>query len=170
MLWQGTFAIHDFKVKVVMTGDPTRLSGDALVNYLISSGQDTIWSLKNCTRNYPRPELISLISQFGDDQADWLVDAMLGTGARGELRAPIDRVTELANNLPIKRLAIDIPSGLDCDAGTPGNPTFKADLTLTLVAMKAGFLNSESVEYLGTTEVIDIGIPLEVLNRAQAVD
>ena len=60
-------------------------------------------------------------------------------------------------------MAIDLPSGLDCDTGLPidaDNPnTVHADFTATFVARKLGFENSASKAFTGDVRVIDIGVP-----------
>src|SRR4051812_17870828 len=57
----------------------------------------------------------------------WLIDALLGTGAAGEPRPPFDAVIDWMNSHPTKKLAVDVPSGLDCDTGQPANHTVRAD-------------------------------------------
>jgi len=55
------------------------------------------------------------------------------------------------------RLAVDLPSGLDCDTGEPAEPTIRADHTCTFVATKIGFGNPKAAPYLGQVHVLDIG-------------
>jgi len=62
-------------------------------------------------------------------------------------------------------LAIDVPSGLDCDTGEPAGPTFRADHTCTFVATKIGFANTHAAEYLGQVHVIDIGAPRRLIEQ-----
>ena len=73
---------------------------------------------------------------------DWIVDALLGTGARGEPRPPLDAVIDQLNAAAAKRLAVDLPSGLDCDTGKAARHTIRAAETCTFVAMKRGFVTS----------------------------
>jgi NAD(P)H-hydrate epimerase len=56
-------------------------------------------------------------------------------------------------------LAIDIPSGLDCDTGIPLGACIRADRTITFVAEKIGFAQPSAAEYLGQVTVGDIGCP-----------
>jgi NAD(P)H-hydrate epimerase len=56
-------------------------------------------------------------------------------------------------------LAVDIPSGLDCDTGQPLGPTVRADHTATFVALKKGFADPAAREWLGQVHVVDIGAP-----------
>ena len=60
-------------------------------------------------------------------------------------------------------VAIDVPSGLDCDTGAPSNATIRADLTITFVAAKTGLTMEGAAPYVGRVEVADIGVPRELL-------
>jgi NAD(P)H-hydrate epimerase len=63
------------------------------------------------------------------------------------------------NRQKARKLAVDLPSGLDCDTGLPAEPTFRADHTCTFVARKIGFGNPAAAAFLGTVHVLDIGAP-----------
>lgn len=97
--------------------------------------------------------------------ADWIVDALLGTGAVGNPRPRIAALIDGLNAHRAKKLAVDLPSGLDCDTGIPGIPTFRADHTCTFVAPKVGFANPAAKEFLGTVSVHDIGVPRKLLEE-----
>lgn len=91
--------------------------------------------------------------------ADWVVDAMLGTGASGAPRSPLDTVIDVLNRSAAKKLAIDVSSGLDCDTGEVATVAFRADHTCTFVAPKPGLVVAGSKEYVGELHVADIGAP-----------
>jgi NAD(P)H-hydrate epimerase len=94
------------------------------------------------------------------DGADVLVDALLGTGFRGEVRPPLDAVIAAANAAAVgARLAVDLPSGLDCDSGEPAGTTFRADVTVTFVARKRGFDRPSAADWTGRVVVAGIGVP-----------
>jgi NAD(P)H-hydrate epimerase len=96
-------------------------------------------------------------------QADWIVDALLGTGTRGSVREPYLSAIESINATPARVLAVDLPSGLDCDTGEPLGVVIRADHTATFVARKIGF-EAEGVEkFTGTVHVVDIGVPRALL-------
>ena len=65
-------------------------------------------------------------------------------------------------------MAIDLPSGLDCDTGQVARATFRAAHTCTLVAQKTGFQVPSAKPLLGTVHVLDIGTPREVLDAVLA--
>jgi NAD(P)H-hydrate epimerase len=94
-------------------------------------------------------------------KADVIVDALLGTGFHGEMHPHLASIVRLCNALGKKIVAVDVPSGLDCDTGQAADPTIRADLTVTFVAWKKGFLTLEAQPYLGRVVVASIGTPPE---------
>jgi NAD(P)H-hydrate epimerase len=72
----------------------------------------------------------------------------------------IDAINE--SKKPI--LAVDIPSGLDCDTGDALGIAVRATLTATFVAEKVGFEQPSAAEYLGVVHVLDIGAPRKLLD------
>jgi NAD(P)H-hydrate epimerase len=97
------------------------------------------------------------LRQFATD--GWVVDALFGTGLSKPLAEPHDWLVQVVNDSGLPVLAVDIPSGLDCDTGEPLGPTVKAMHTATFVAPKRGFLNPSSKAWTGEVHVIDIGAP-----------
>jgi len=89
------------------------------------------------------------------DSSDVLIDAILGTGVKGAIRAPEATAIDLINSAKAFVLAADVPSGLDPDTGE-AETTVRANLTVTFHRAKKGLLNSDSV---GELVVADIGIP-----------
>jgi NAD(P)H-hydrate epimerase len=151
--------LHNAHVEVViyLTVDPTRLTGDARVNYEI------VRRMNLPIRPLTTPE------QLGDavevlGRSHVIVDAILGTGFSGQVRPPLDAVIARINGLKgPKVVAVDLPSGLDCDTGSPSNATISADLTVTFVAPKAGFTQPAASPYVGRVVVVDIGVPRELV-------
>ena len=157
--------IHGARARIVLLCSPDELGGDARQNFEILNHTNVkIVDLSSSTDIRSELEIHAL-------DAAWLVDAMLGTGASGELREPFRTAIDWMNRQPAKRLAIDVPSGLDCDSGLPAEHTIAADHTCTFVAAKAGFSTPEAAHYLGQVHVVSIGIPprliLEVAGRSR---
>jgi len=97
-----------------------------------------------------------------------LVDALLGTGFSGALRPHMAELIAACNALRQsgrRTVAVDLPSGLDCDSGQPSQPTIEADVTVTFVAAKPGFLQPAAQPYLGRVRVAGIGTPPELLRE-----
>jgi NAD(P)H-hydrate epimerase len=98
-------------------------------------------------------------------QECWIVDALFGTGLNRALISPYDELISIVNSSPNPVLAIDIPSGLDCDTGEPFGPTVRARETATFVAHKRGFHNPESRKRTGEIHVLDIGAPRALVDE-----
>ena len=149
-------------VRVLLFGRPEDLTSDAAVNFqvLTRSGMNVeVYPGESPDLDRVRDELAS---------AEWIVDALFGTGLRGPLRAPFDAVVGLINESTARVLAVDIPSGLDGDTGRPLGPTVRAQHTGTFLAVKAGFVQPESHEWTGEVHLIDIGLPRRYLSLSSA--
>lgn len=104
-----------------------------------------------------------------------VVDAMFGTGLTSAPRSPYDCAIRWINDKrvaladSVAALAVDVPSGLDCDSGTPldgsSETVVRADVTVTLAGLKRGFLTEHASAYTGRTMAADIGAPRELLER-----
>ncbi len=155
------------KVALVETAEPERLSADARVfrRVCVALGIERV-ALDGETA------WIALAPRFRA-AAVW-VDALLGTGARGEPRAPLDRWIERLNAIHTERrggagsiwVALDLPSGLDADSGEPARATVRANHTLTFAAPKLGFLAPSAAQCTGDVEVLGIGTPESLVWRA----
>jgi NAD(P)H-hydrate epimerase len=114
----------------------------------------------------------------GDWQDAWLdphrprvlIDALMGTGARGPARphfADLIRHCNRLRRLPhTLTLALDVPSGFDVDTGETSDPTIEADLTLTFCTMKLGFTRPGCDRHTGRVEVISIGLPEQAIRAS----
>jgi NAD(P)H-hydrate epimerase len=142
-------------VRVLMFSAPEKLAGDALVNYCVLTGGGVPVEV------VADPSEADLARQMS--AADWIVDALFGSGQRGPLRQPFDRVVRATNASGTRVLAVDLPSGLDCDTGLPNDPTVRATHTATIAAPKKGFAEPAAAEWVGTVHVIDMGVPRRLL-------
>lgn len=93
-----------------------------------------------------------------DYGAALVVDAVFGIGFRGELPGNVRAVFTKANAAPGLRVALDLPSGLDCDTGEASPDSFRAGLTLTFGAAKPGMLTAGGRALCGETLILDIGL------------
>ncbi len=88
-----------------------------------------------------------------------IVDAIFVTGLQGQLRANYRGLIEAINRQGKPVLAVDIPSGLDCDTGESLGAAIVANQTVTFVAVKKGFAeNLDSARYTGEVYVASIGV------------
>lgn len=150
--------IRRVDVRVLLFADPTELTGDAQTNYKILAKTDVSIDIMAS-----HPDMARLAKQTRG--ADWIVDALLGTGARGEPRPPLADVIDWINDQPTPCLAVDLPSGLDCDTGAAARRTVRADHTCTFVAAKPGFYVAGAEQYTGTVHVLDIGAPRKLVDE-----
>ena len=97
--------------------------------------------------------------------ADVLLDGVLGTGTKLPLKKEVAELLSEVNDIldgldegPVV-VAVDCPSGVDCDTGEVADETLAADLTITMAAVKQGLLKLPAFEYVGDLEVVDIGLP-----------
>ncbi len=166
--------IRGYASRVLLLGPPAELRGDAATNFAIlqKTGVPSIHvgeSLRDSQNRVSesRDHVLRELDRLAHDSA-WLVDALLGTGARGEPRPPFDMAIDWMNAHSAKKLAVDLPSGLDCDTGQSAVHTVHADHTCTFATMKIGFTKTAAKEYTGTVHVCDIGVPPRLLSDVEA--
>ena len=102
------------------------------------------------------------------ETADVLLDGVLGTGVKLPLKKDVAELLEEVNEIldaldehPLV-IAVDCPSGVDCDTGEVAEETIPADLTVTMAAVKQGLLKMPAFEYAGNLEVVDIGLSADL--------
>lgn len=160
------------KVVVYNASDPSRLEGDAAVNYGICLRMGM--KLMRCDDAH------SLAEQSPHwKAADLLIDALMGTGfdaSRG-LKSHAAAVIDAINAASEARqqggegplvLAVDLPSGLDCDKGVVAASVVRADVTVTFVAPKLGFAGDGVAELTGQVFVVGIGVPSGLVDEVCA--
>ena len=140
----------------VICGDPAKIKGDALINYRILKKI----GLKTEYLNPAENDVAGVEKKVKSLTAnsDVIVDALFGTGLSGALRNGYDILVNTINNLGKTVIAVDIPSGLDCDTGLAQGVAIKAESTVTFVAAKKGFANPAAEEYTGQIYIASIGI------------
>jgi NAD(P)H-hydrate epimerase len=97
-------------------------------------------------------------------RADVILDAMLGTGATGELREPIATAARLINASKAYKVAVDLPTGVDALTGEVARDAVKCDLTVTFHDAKPGLKLAK--KFTGQVVVAPIGIPREAETTA----
>lgn len=141
-----------WQVRVVLTCQQDKLKGDALINYRIVEHT-----------SIPIEQLAS-----GSEVIQWsdlIVDALLGTGFTGQVREPLSDMIEQLNRCGKPIVAVDVPSGLDCDTGQPADATIRAEFTITFVAVKTGLAQLSARPYVGQVVVADIGVPSQLIRQ-----
>jgi NAD(P)H-hydrate epimerase len=172
--------IRGHTCRVLLLSPPDELRGDAATNFnilqktnvpIIEVGAASRAAPSGQTNTGP-PRLGGPTSQLDHHAKDaaWLIDALLGTGAIGDPRPPFDTAIDWMNAHPAKKLAVDVPSGLDCDTGQPAAHTVRADHTYTFAGMKAGFMQSVAKPFIGNVHVCDIGVPPQLIRDIIEID
>jgi NAD(P)H-hydrate epimerase len=92
-------------------------------------------------------------------RADVVVDALLGTGAKGAPAGLTKRMIELINASGRPVIALDVPSGTSADAEAPPGPAIRATLTVTFAGLKRGLLMGPGADLTGQVRVVSIGVP-----------
>ncbi len=141
-------------VTVVICGDRSKIKGDAKTNL------DILERLGQPIHNLDldRRDIAGQVQDFAG-RTDMIVDALFGTGLSGQLDSRYRQLIEGVNSQRRPIVAVDIPSGLDCDTGQPLGAAIRATYTVTFVAVKKGFtLPGSASDYTGEIFVASIGV------------
>tara|TARA_R110002073_G_scaffold71410_6_gene175406 strand:+ start:4991 stop:6556 length:1566 start_codon:yes stop_codon:yes gene_type:complete len=159
----GILAEKGIATDVILVGDVAKLSADgrAALKFCKQSGAKILDSDQGCTT------------------ATVIVDALLGTGFKGGLRAAYKSTIDSINSSDIPVLAVDVPSGLDVDTGAVPEVAVIADLTVTFIAYKRGLFTGQGVDVTGklkfaalgaTPKPVPPGEQVRVLNLAKLLE
>lgn len=143
-------------VKLLFVNDPEEYVGDAQTNYRIISQMGI-----PCERFDPaRPvEVRNLVAD-----GTILIDALLGTGAKGPLRTPVAELINSLRPLHISVVAIDLPTGLNADTGHFETQPLRCDYTLTFQLPKVCHFVTPAAGFCGKIVLIDLGVYPEVIH------
>ena len=142
------------------------LRGVAAITFLVAdedkltldaAGNLNILRQLNCAVEGVEPSQLGALAQRLAG-FDLIVDAIGGTGISGPLRAETAAAVQAVNDARRPVVAVDIPTGLDCDTGDAPGPVVRADVTVTFVAAKVGFDLPQAKAFLGRVIVADIGV------------
>lgn len=151
--------VAGWDVKVILVCDPSNIRGDAEVfmNVYLRLGGKMIVCLND-------DDVSKNINEITEKET--CVDALLGTGTKGEvtglLRTAIENTSRLDNII-----SVDLPSGMNADTGEICGVCVRARKTVTFQYPKIGFRNPRAKEYLGELIIADIGIPPVCADDAQ---
>ncbi|MCD6176084.1 MAG: NAD(P)H-hydrate epimerase [Planctomycetes bacterium] len=149
-------------VRIILCGDSGKIKGDAKINFDICRNMNLPIAAVDTESDTLCKDIENAVGESG-----LLVDAILGTGMQGQLKEPFALLISGINlhNLPI--VAVDIPSGLDCDTGQLLPVSIEAAVTVTFVALKKGFVaNPDSRKATGRVFVADIGMTSKTKGNA----
>ncbi len=133
-------------VTVVYVSDPDKLSGDARLAYEFARREGVIMQPLEESQGF----------------AGVVVDAMLGTGLKGAVKAPYDFAIGKLNGSGLPVLSVDMPSGLCADTGQALGCAVKADVTVTFIGLKQGLLTGRGPALTGDLLFAGLDVPDEV--------
>jgi len=145
------FVNAGYKTRVIYLGKKNEMTADAGMNFSV---------LKKIQKSHPQLSIekyTSLKSLASLNHYDLICDALLGSGAKGNLREPYLKIVKKVNKLEKFKVAIDIPTGLDVDTGY-GEVIFRADTTITLGEYKRGLFFNDGYANAGKIFKGSIGI------------
>ena len=147
------------KVKVCLLGEKKSLQGDPLTysNVLTAMGVE-ILEIRG-ERDWDK---VRIAVTF----ADCIIDALTGTGYKGEVSANLALAIDVINRSGKKVIAVDIPSGVDADNGQVRGAAVRASLTVTFGVPKPGLVLYPGREHAGKVVVDAIGLPAPLLATA----
>ncbi|MCK4546605.1 MAG: NAD(P)H-hydrate dehydratase [Candidatus Eisenbacteria sp.] len=149
---------HGVRVEAVLLAPGDKLAGDAATNRqrAIDAGVPVREVLDSDALDAESETI------FG---ADVVIDAILGSGISGDVRGLALEAIEAVNRDAECVVAVDAPSGLDCDTGRILGSCIGADITVTFGLPKRGHLLMPGREMVGGLAVIDIGFPREAIEE-----
>ena len=145
-------------IAVLVAADERPGTPDAFRNWKRLDGVDGVIRI-----HAPVARDVAILGQ-GIEKASIVVDALLGTGVRGQLREPVRSAVEIirkAREAGIPVLAVDTPTAVDLTSGDPSDPVVRADLTVTFHRPKTGLRTRVGRALAGRILVAPIGIPPE---------
>ena len=139
-------------VEVFLAGSSEKVTGESRINH------DAYIDLGGNFTELPEgAALAPLEGSLG--RADLVVDAIFGTGLARPIEGHLAAVIAAINRGGARCVALDIPSGLDADSGSPLGICVQADETVTFGHLKIGLLTPEGARLAGTIHVVDLGVP-----------
>lgn len=93
---------------------------------------------------------------------DLVIDAMLGTGLDREVGGRYREAVEWVNRQPWPCLAVDVPSGLNADTGTPMGCAVEADVSVSFIGQKRGLYTADGPDHAGEVRFETLQTPFEM--------
>jgi NAD(P)H-hydrate epimerase len=140
------------EVEVFLAGSSEKVTGDARINH------DAYIDLGGTFYELPSGSSLSPLAA-ALERADYVIDALFGTGLDRPIQGHLAEVIAVMNDSICRCVALDVPSGLDADSGSPLGTAVQADDTVTFGHLKIGLLTPEGARLAGSVHVVDLGVP-----------
>jgi ADP-dependent NAD(P)H-hydrate dehydratase / NAD(P)H-hydrate epimerase len=150
-------AAQDWHVRAYLVNRP--VENDPLVDRLKQAGGEVTQAHQD--KSY------EMLSAF-ISSATVVIDGILGTGFKLPLKSEISEVLRAANaaindlDWPPYIVAVDCPSGVNCDTGDVAQDAIPASMTITMAAVKQGLIKFPAFDLVGELRVVDIGLTDEI--------
>jgi len=142
--------VAGWETRLVLVADPKDITGDAAV--FLRAYQNLGGAVQAVRDARAAAEAVSKLADCAV-----LVDAVLGTGVKGEVHGPIRAAIEAWP--AVRTVAVDLPSGMNADTGDACGCCIRADVTVTFQFAKRGLVAPAAQAHGGRLVVADIGIP-----------
>ena len=140
------------ETRLLQIGDPAKLSGDA------ATARD--WATDvGVARGDTELEITGGV----------VVDALLGTGATGELRPQYRAAIEAINAAGRPVLSIDLPSGISADSGATLGTAVRAEVTVTFIGEKLGLYTGAGADHAGDIVFDGLGVPANIYDAVPGI-
>jgi NAD(P)H-hydrate epimerase len=157
-------AVLGAKPSVYLAGDPQKASPDARTN--LEAWRGIGGEVRELAAASSTPSLRDALSA-----ADVVVDALFGTGLDRPIEGFLADAVHAMNASPVRRFAIDLPSGLDADTGEALGIAIEAHATATFAHPKLGLYTPNGARLAGAIHVVNIGVPsLPVAHLGRTVE
>ncbi|MFC1574075.1 NAD(P)H-hydrate dehydratase [Candidatus Latescibacterota bacterium] len=148
-------------VELFLTGKKTDVRGDArtCMQDAETAGLPVKEILENCGLETVRRSI---------ESADVIVDALFGTGLKGDIRGLPAFLINVINNSDATVVAVDVPSGVNASTGEVSKETIRADYTVTFGFFKVGHVFGPGKQFCGDISIADIGFNPEVTEASES--
>lgn len=143
---------RDYKITVYLLGPVDKIHGDAEINFNV---------INNMHLNIIN---VNSIKDLNIEDKDLILDCIFGTGLCREINGIYFDAIEVINSLNVKKISVDIPSGVDAGNGKVLGNAVKADITVTFQVPKIAMYIYPGRDYCGDIRIRNIGIPEQVVN------
>ncbi len=140
-----------YQVELFYLCDPDKLRGDARLAYELAQ----------------QSGVMPCAYQQQEFSGDVIIDAMLGTGLKGEVSGLWQQAIEQVNGSGKPVLAIDIPSGLSGDTGAVMGCAIQADMTISFIGLKQGMYTANGPQQCGEVIFDHLALPVDVYKTRQ---
>ncbi|MFH0926550.1 MAG: NAD(P)H-hydrate dehydratase [bacterium] len=148
-------------VAIVLLADVEKIKGEARTNLLVCQKMGVKILETYDFSNFENKAKSQI------NKSTLIIDAILGTGLKAKVQGFLEEVINYVNTTNKIVVSVDIPSGISADTGVIIGSNIKANLTVTLGLPKISTILYPAASYIGKLEVVDIGIPINLIEETE---